>query len=629
MTLESLEDFIIQGAGSPEGTISAPKGVLYIDRTNAALYLKSTSTGNTDWILISADTANLANKDLSNLSEIGSAHFANPSLSNLNATGSALINSKENVSNKTTAINSSSTDVQYPTAKAVYDLVGSGTLDSANKSLSNLNQTGEDKFVHTLSQVRDCIFKAPNGLPSVSGNIISLPSGTVLLCANGVDDDNAVKNEKVTTASALSISVSWTEAKSGVVIFNGTNNSLIYFNEDDFFKVIVAPGGSVNMLWYNPNTNEYKVTSNSGSTWTTIKAAEIGRFTTNSSGTINSFYPYHPLRVAMEDDLNNIKVPHRSIGEIITSTIPLTDAELHLLDGSLLSGSGSYGAFVSYIAGLYTADPTANYFTTEADWQTSVSTYGVCGKFVYDSVNNTVRLPKVTGIVEGTTDLTALGDIVSAGLPNITGDFVGGRAVDFTGSGAFVGGQSSKTDGGGDSYTDNSRWSFNASRSSSIYGNSTTVQPQTIKVLYYIVIATSTKTDIEVDIDEIATDLNGKADVDLTNTNDTAAILMSGMAMPSDTYEDLTLGASGATYTAPANGYFVYDANAAAGNAAINMSNQNTGYVIGVGYSNNSSVAIAASVPARKGETVKVQYVNCITVVFRFIYAVGSESEAS
>ena len=34
---------------------------------------------------------------------------------------------------------------------------------------------------------------------------------------------------------------------------------------------------------------------------------------------------------------------------------------------------------------------------------------------------------------------------------------------------------------------------------------------------YYIVAATSTKTNIEVDIDEIATDLNGKADADLGN----------------------------------------------------------------------------------------------------------------
>ena len=54
-------------------------------------------------------------------------------------------------------------------------------------------------------------------------------------------------------------------------------------------------------------------------------------------------------------------------------------------------------------------------------------------------------------------------------------------------------------------------YELSRSCSSSIYGNSSTVQPQSIKVFYYIVIATKTKTDIEVDIDEIATDLNNKA----------------------------------------------------------------------------------------------------------------------
>jgi len=80
----------------------------------------------------------------------------------------------------------------------------------------------------------------------------------------------------------------------------------------------------------------------------------------------------------------------RNIGEIVASTIPLTDAGLHLLDGALITDNGAYADFVNYIAGLYDDDPTADYFETEANWQTAVTTYGVCGKFVYDSVNNTV-----------------------------------------------------------------------------------------------------------------------------------------------------------------------------------------------------------------------------------------------
>ena len=209
----------------------------------------------------------------------------------------------------------------------------------------------------------------------------------------------------------------------------------------------------------------------------------------------------------------------RNIGEIVTSTIPLTDAGLHLLDGALISGSGSYSAFVDYIADLYDSGSYTAIFDTEANWQAAVTANGVCGKFVYDSVNNTVRLPKITGILEGTTDLTALGDLVEAGLPNITGQTgassVGNR---FPATGAF----SYRSDMGNNTYGSSGSGAgdvvyMDASNSSPIYGNSNTVQPQTIKILYYIVIATSTKTDIEVDIDEIATDLNGKADVDLLN----------------------------------------------------------------------------------------------------------------
>lgn len=200
----------------------------------------------------------------------------------------------------------------------------------------------------------------------------------------------------------------------------------------------------------------------------------------------------------------------RNVGEIVASTIPLTDAGLHLLDGALINGSGSYADFVTYIAGLVSNYP--DLFTTEASWQSSVSTYGVCGKFVYDSTNRTVRLPKITGITEGTTDVTALGDLVEAGLPNITG--ATGLTVGYqTPRGAFY---TSANDS--DIATINRDGSsvyntcFDASSSSSIYGNSSTVQPQAIKVLYYIVIATSTKTQIEVDIDEVMTDLNGKVD---------------------------------------------------------------------------------------------------------------------
>lgn len=223
----------------------------------------------------------------------------------------------------------------------------------------------------------------------------------------------------------------------------------------------------------------------------------------------------------------------RNVGEIITSTIPLNDSGLHLLDGALIEGTGVYESFVNYIASIY--DSASSYFTDETTWQNSVNKYGSCGKFVYNATNNTVRLPRISSILQGTTDISALGNLTEAGIPNITGGFtargIGGQYSTLQDpTGVFY--ISTTTPTGDVTGTGGTRtgsiYTFNASRSSAIYGKSNTVQPQTIKVLYYIVIATSEKTDIEVDIDNIVTDLNGKADIDLSNvtvTNSFATVL--------------------------------------------------------------------------------------------------------
>lgn len=318
------------------------------------------------------------------------------------------------------------------------------------------------------------------------------------------------------------------------------------------------------------------------------------------------------------------------LGQIVPSTLPLVDAGLHLLDGALLQ-YGSYKAFIDYIANLYSSNPSASYFCTEAQWQQSVTTYGVCGKFVYDSVNNTVRLPKITGFTEGTITPSTVGNLTQAGLPNITGEvgYLGVNTVTLA-NGAFT--TSRATSLGhliSDSGTDPYKANFNASRSSSIYGNSSTVQPQSIKVLYYIVVANTTKTQIQVDIDEVATDLNGKADVDLTNVNNTGTSTGASWAMPSDTYEDLTFGSAGAAYTAPANGWFFVEKTAGFAGAYVSLLNLNT-KIHFINHVPGASNICTAYISALKGEVVQLDYnATGSTNYFRFIYAKGSESEAS
>ena len=211
----------------------------------------------------------------------------------------------------------------------------------------------------------------------------------------------------------------------------------------------------------------------------------------------------------------------RNIGELVLSAIPLTDAGLHLLDGSLLPSGGVYAQFVQHINGLQASYP--DLFVTQADFDASVSAYGSCGKFVVSSSG--VRLPKVSDILQGTTDATAVGDLIEAGLPNIAGEFSAyswGSAGTPTGVFNQVHADVINSINSGDSVASR-RIGMDASSSSPVYGNSTTVQPQTIKALLYICVANSVKTQIQVDIDNIATDLNGKADKDLSNA--TAPVL--------------------------------------------------------------------------------------------------------
>lgn len=216
----------------------------------------------------------------------------------------------------------------------------------------------------------------------------------------------------------------------------------------------------------------------------------------------------------------------RNIGEVITSTIPLTDAGLHLLDGSLIDGAGIYGTFVTYIANLYNAGTANNCFTTEVLWQSTVASTGYCDKYVYDSNANTVRLPKLGSQLLNNLPSTigVKGNNMGVGLTNGTNDvtlsyyYNSGAGSQFTIGQAPLGSLIGATNTVASGTSSNSQIVYGLTSDktkSGIVADASDINSS--KVYYYVVIATSAKTSIEVDIDEIATDLNGKADVDLSN----------------------------------------------------------------------------------------------------------------
>lgn len=270
-------------------------------------------------------------------------------------------------------------------------------------------------------------------------------------------------------------------------------------------------------------------------------------------------------------------------------------------------------------------------FTDEPIWQGMVSTYGSCGTFVYDSINNTVRLPKLTGFIEGTIDKTKIGSLIQAGLPNITGFqdwWLNGSGTNNP-TGAYANALSAQTGwiwNATQTGTPNPHavlHNFDASRCSSIYGNSNTVQPQSTQVLYYIVVSTVIKTPVQLSIDSIVTDLGDKADKNLDNLNSTGKAVVCNLPMPSARYDVLVAGASGTTYTAPADGWFTCGISGTPGSSYFEIVNYSTG--------DNGLGSTAANLggwgraicPAKKGDPVTIWHNSPTVETFCFVYAQG------
>ena len=110
------------------------------------------------------------------------------------------------------------------------------------------------------------------------------------------------------------------------------------------------------------------------------------------------------------------------------------------------------------------------------------------------------------------------------------------------------------------------------------------------------------------------------------------SVTISGYAMPSDKHIDLTLLASGSTYTAPANGYFYYYVTSKGINQGCYFELPNGLGVIGINSGNYPYIFTMYSplIPVRKGDSIKIFSKNTSESYegMKFIYAEGSKVEA-
>ena len=150
---------------------------------------------------------------------------------------------------------------------------------------------------------------------------------------------------------------------------------------------------------------------------------------------------------------------------------------------------------------------------SETDWQTQAAAQSSVGAYSTGDGSTTFRLPRILDHVRG--GLTSeVGGWLPAGLPNIDGTIYSGnsgfKAGGFTGAfsqGAAIGlcydtyGQTG--------YAAN----FDASKSNSIYGGSSTVQPKSIKMIYCVKAFDATTNQGLIDITALANEMAAKTNL--------------------------------------------------------------------------------------------------------------------
>lgn len=241
---------------------------------------------------------------------------------------------------------------------------------------------------------------------------------------------------------------------------------------------------------------------------------------------------------------------------------------------------------------------------------------GVAWYYILDTENKRFKLPRTKWSFVGCRD--NVGNYVPETLPNIRGSLFIDAAI--TGpSGSLAAGTNRY--GGETTGTYPNNLDFDASRSSSAYQDGAPVQQRAVEMFLYFFAGNAVKSDTIIDTGQITEALNAKLDIDLDNLPVSGKSLLCGLGKPSGRYVDLQLGASGSTYTAPANGWAAWGGqfSTAAGNFSLG-----NGSFYSQGTAANGAQYLGVYIPVKKGEKFYVDYgAVSKTVLFRFIYDEG------
>ncbi|KAF5089792.1 hypothetical protein DSECCO2_25680 [anaerobic digester metagenome] len=269
---------------------------------------------------------------------------------------------------------------------------------------------------------------------------------------------------------------------------------------------------------------------------------------------------------------------------------------------------------------------------TYAAFTAQVALTGNCAKFALDTAAQKFKVPllKNGDSITHAASATELGKSVKAGLPNITGTTGGYTsilgAVPEGATGALVRTTAARGVAVGTGGIGCTELQFNAAASNSIYGNSTTVTDEQVRLRHFVVLASAQNSASLFDWSNYMAGLAGKANLDMNNLTATGTAKIAGYGKPSGRSISMTFPAYGNfSAPAPASGFVKAGGSSTAAGQWLRISKM-PGYTSDdLRYSSLAGQWLIVTLPVCKGDTVFVDGNIPNSLALTFIYDAGAD----
>ena len=223
------------------------------------------------------------------------------------------------------------------------------------------------------------------------------------------------------------------------------------------------------------------------------------------------------------------EVKLNSSGMPIGTIFPMLCSSSYVPDGALPLDGTEYTK--ALFPNFYTDFLVAGLLNTCTydEYASDIATYGQCGKFALDTVNEKFKVPTIKDGSYLTQALsnTELGKAYNESLPNIQGGVIGyivgnyatlsGTAVTFTGALKGVSTYTGTISGGQNHFQAITNLSLDASEASPTYQNNAKVQGDNLRVRYFVQVANGQINQSDMDWSAFTSALQGKLNKDHSN----------------------------------------------------------------------------------------------------------------